>query len=49
LHPGIFKLLDICHEKDRRHVFVLLDNTGKLIFKELFERYDKDFRFTGKT
>lgn len=49
LYPGIFKLIDICHEKDRKHLFVLLDNTGKLIFKEIFDKYSKDFKFTGKT
>ena len=49
LHPGLFKLFDVCHENDRKHVFVLLGSTGKLIFKELFEKYNKNFKFTGKT
>lgn len=49
LYPGVCKLINVASDDDRKHIYTLLDPTGKMIFKELYERYSRDWKFTGKT
>lgn len=45
LLPGIYALLDICSEFEYKVISRQVDETGRAIFKKLFEEYHRDWKF----
>eukprot|EP01113_Clastostelium_recurvatum_P025004 TRINITY_DN2998_c0_g1_i4.p1 TRINITY_DN2998_c0_g1~~TRINITY_DN2998_c0_g1_i4.p1 ORF type:complete len:1613 (-),score=308.36 TRINITY_DN2998_c0_g1_i4:43-4323(-) len=49
LQPGIFALLDMCTEDQRRHIFTTCDEGGRYLFQTLHDRHIALHSFSGKT
>ena len=47
-HSGVYALLDLCGEHEMSLLHAALDDTGKLLFKQLHENYTNFHKFTGR-
>ena len=48
LSPGIFELISLLKENEQNMMLKLLDATGKDMFRQFYQEYDRYYRYRGK-